>query len=70
MIMLSKNSIKAPDIQAEISGSVLTPVSVSPTHVQFHFNRFKSWYRADMASPLGDTEISHVYLMNAKRNWM
>ena len=63
--------LKAPiDVQADVSGFVLIPISVSSTHIQFHFSCFKSWYRADMASPLSDAEISHVYLMNAKRNRM
>ena len=63
--------VKAPiDVQVDVSGSVLILISVSPTHIQFHFSCFKSWYCADMASPLSDTGISHVYLMNAKRNRM
>ena len=43
-----------------MSGSVLIPISVLPTHVQFHFSCFKSRYRADMVSPLSDTEISEM----------
>ena len=63
--------LKAPiDVQGDVSGSVLIPISASPTHIQFHFRCFKSWYRADMVSPLSDTEISHVYLKSVKRNRM
>ena len=48
-------NFKAPiDIQADVSGSVLTPVFVSPKHC------FKSWYREDKAAPLIDAKISHV----------
>ena len=44
--------------QANASCSVLIPISVSPTHIQFHFSCFKSWYCADMAFPLIDAEIT------------
>ena len=60
------DSVEAPiDVQADVSGSVLIPIPVLPTHVQFHFSCFKSRYRADMASQLIDAEVSLVYLMNA-----
>ena len=68
---MSAQALKAPtDIQADVSGSVLIPISVLPTHIQFHFSCFKSRYQADMASLLSDADNSHVYLMNAKRNSM
>ena len=59
---------RAIDVQADVPGSVLIKISVSPTHIQFHFSCFKPWYRADVASLLSDAEISHVYLMIAKQN--
>ena len=63
--------LKAPiDVQVDVSGSVLIPISVSPIHIQFHFSCFKSWYRADVESPPSDAKISRGYLMNAKRNLM
>ena len=63
--------LKAPiDIQVNASGFVLIPISVLPTHIQFHLSCFKSWYRADMVSPLSNAEISHVYSMNVKQNLM
>ena len=62
-------SLKVPiDVHADVSDSVLIPISASPTHIQSHFSCFKSWYRADMVFLLSDEEISHVYLINAKRN--
>ena len=61
--------VKTPtDVQADVSGSVL--IFVLPTHIQFHFSRFKLWYREDMAFPLSDVEISRVYLMNVMQNRM
>ena len=63
----SSRSLKAPiDVQTDLSGSVLILISVSPTHIQFHFSCFKLWYRSDMVFPLSDMEITHVFLMNAK----
>ena len=71
LVMMRGVRVKAPiDVQGDVSGSVLIPISVLPTHVQFHFNCFKSRYRVDMASLLSDAEISHVYIMNTKRNRM
>ena len=67
MLDLARDPI---DVQANVSGSVLVPISVSPPHIQFHFNCLKSWYLVDMASPPKDVEISYFYLMNAKQNLM
>ena len=67
MLDLARDPI---DVQANVSGSVVIPISVSPPHIQFHFSCFKSWYLVDRASPPNDVEISCVYLMNAKQNLM
>ena len=69
MDWILRHFIKAPiDIHTDVSGVVLIPISVSPTHIQFYLSCFKSLYQANVVLPLSDTEISHVYLMSAKRN--